>query len=106
MLSGSRDDQFSYDAFNRKSQQPMGAMTSSLLHVIRKNKHEMNLFNLHKLVCLDLISKGFINQTPCLSMSNENPSFYLSKVNNDIDKNRVNFKIQYNNNRRMYMKLF
>jgi len=105
LLSGSRDDQYSYDAFNRKSQLPMGAMTSSLLHIIRKNKHEMNLFDLHKSICLDLISKGFVDQTPCLSMSNENPSFYLSKVNNVIDKTRINFKIKYNNNNKIYMKL-
>lgn len=106
LLSGSRDDQYSYDSFNRKSQLSMGAMTSSLLHIIRKNKHEMNLFDLHKSICLDLISKGFIDQTPCLSMSNENPSFYLSKVNNDNNKIRDNFKIQYNNNNKIFMKLF
>jgi hypothetical protein len=106
LLSGSRDDQYSYDSFNRKSQLSMGAMTSSLLHIIRKNKHEMNLFDLHKSICLDLISKGFIDQTPCLSMSNENPSFYLSKVNNDTNKIRDNFKIQYNNNNKIFMKLF
>jgi len=106
LLSGSRDDQYSYDAFNRKSQLPMGAMTSSLLNIIRKNKHEMNLFDLHKSVCLDLISKGFIDQTPCLSMSNENPSFYLTKINNDTNNTRINFKIKYNNNKKIYMKLF
>lgn len=98
LLSGSRDDQDSYDAFNHKTQIPMGAMTSSLLYVIRKNKHNINLHNLHKQVCEDLISKGFPDQTPCLSMCDDKPTFSLSKINTEIKIKKPVVK--------MYMKLY
>lgn len=79
ILSGSRDDQFAYDTFNFTSQIPMGALTTSLLYNIRKNKHNIDLYTLQKEICKDLLSKGFPDQTPCLSSSNENIYYTINK---------------------------
>lgn len=98
LLSGSRDDQDSYDSFDNKTQLAMGAMTSSLLYVIRKNKHTINLYNLHKQVCEHLISKGFSDQTPCLSLCDDKPNFTLSKNNTEIKIKKPTIK--------MYMTLY
>ena len=98
LLSGSRDDQESYDSFNNKTQIAMGAMTSSLLYIIRKNKHTISLYNLHKQICEHLISKGFPSQTPCLSLCDDTPTFSLSKTTTE-----TKIKKTY---RKMFMKLF
>ena len=98
LLSGSRDDQDSYDSFNHKTQLAMGAMTSSLLYVIRKNKHTINLYNLHKQICEHLIDKGFSDQTPCLSLCDDKPAFSLSKNTSEIKIKKPIIK--------MFMKLY
>jgi hypothetical protein len=98
LLSGSRDDQESYDSFDKKSQIAMGAMTSSLLYIIRRNKHTISLYNLHKQVCEHLISKGFSDQTPCLSLCDDKPTFSLSKNTTEIKIKKTYHK--------MFMKLY
>lgn len=102
MLSGARDDQFAYDTFNFKSQIPMGALTTSLLYNIRKNKHNINLYKLEEEICYDLLSKGFPDQTPCLSSSNEIISYTINK--NQITSLTKNNKTKIRRNtRKMYM---
>jgi len=90
ILSGARDDQYAYDTFNFKSQIAMGALTTSLLHVIRKNNHNINLYKLQREICKDLLSKGFPDQTPCLSSSDEVISYTINKNEiTSLTKNKI-----------------
>ena len=101
MLSGARDDQFAYDTFNFKSQIAMGALTTSLLYIIRKNKHNINSYKLQEEICKDLLSKGFPDQTPCLSSSNEVINYTINKNQvTSLTKTKTSTK---KNTRKMYM---
>ena len=71
---------------------------SSLLYIIRRNKHTISLYNLHKQVCEHLISKGFSDQTPCLSLCDDKPTFSLSKNTTEIKIKKTYHK--------MFMKLY
>ena len=87
ILSGARDDQFAFDAYNSFYKLSMGVMTSTFLNVIRRNKHEIKLLDLQKQICEDLIHLGFIDQTPTVSSSDDNADYTFSKkkvLNNPI----------------------
>ena len=79
ILSGARDDQFAFDAYNSFYKLSMGVMTSTFLNVIRRNKHEIKLLDLQKQICEDLIHLGFIDQTPTVSSSDDNADYTFSK---------------------------
>ena len=79
ILSGARDDQFAFDAYNSFNKLAMGAMTTTFLNIIRRNKHEIKLLDLQKQICEELIQKGFTEQTPTVSSSHDNADYTFSK---------------------------
>ncbi len=79
MISGSKDEQNSYDYFDSSNRIAMGALTASFLTQLRKAKHNIYLSELHKNICKDLIDKSFIDQTPCYSTSEENSDYLFDK---------------------------
>mgnify|MGYP000140700706 CR=1 FL=1 len=94
MLSGSRDNQYSYDSFNTEQQIPMGAFTKGLIYCIRENNHNCNLLYLKDDINIYL-KKNNYSQTSQYTSSNDNPNIYLTRVG--LQNNEKTEKIINNN---------
>jgi hypothetical protein len=79
MISGCKDEQSSADIYDQESNQPGGALTTTLIHCLRNANHDIGLFNLYENVCNGLLDSGFTNQLPVLSSSSENPEYTFQK---------------------------
>jgi len=66
VLSGCRDTQTSEDSFDSRVNEFGGAMTISLLTVLRKNRHSADIMKIYNDLCADLVNNKF-GQIPVLS---------------------------------------
>lgn len=88
ILSGARDDQYAFDAYNYNAKLPMGALTVSFLYQLRLNRHNVNITKLHEDICNYLIINGYGKQTPCLSSFEETPNLIISKHDEKVLLNK------------------
>jgi hypothetical protein len=78
LFSGCRDTQTSADAFDPVVNEFGGALTISLLAMLRKNKHAVDIMKLYNDVCFHLIQNRYA-QIPVLSSTALVPSLIFSR---------------------------
>lgn len=88
MLSSATDLQDAADLYDVKFNQSMGAMTASMLKLLRKYNHEISIIKLFSLISKDLKSQDF-EQTPHLSSSGMFPKYIFSRSENKNELNIV-----------------
>jgi hypothetical protein len=78
VFSGCRDAQTSADSFDTVMNEAGGALTVSLLAMLRKNKHSVDIMKLYNDVCYGLIKQQYA-QIPVLSSSALVPTIVFSR---------------------------
>lgn len=78
MISGCKDAQTSADTYDNDLKEYVGAFTDALLHSLRKNNHNADIFQVYKDTCIFLQQNGF-SQIPILSSSSSNPIYTFNR---------------------------
>jgi len=74
VMSGCRDAQTSADIYSSVDAQYCGAFTNSLITMLRKNNHTVDIMKVYGDVCAYLINNGY-SQIPVLSSSSSNAAY-------------------------------
>lgn len=83
MFSACKDNQTSADTYEAEYQQYEGAFTDAFLHSLRKNNHNVDIFQAFKDTCIFLQQRNF-SQIPIFSSSSPNPSYVFSRSISEI----------------------
>jgi Caspase domain len=78
MISGSKINQQSADAFDTKANQYEGVFTDAVLNTLASNNYTVTLGNLMQGICIWLVQNGITEQKPMLSASSDTPRWAIS----------------------------